>query len=228
MIVEVIVTSLSEAILAEKYGANRLELIASFTDGGLSPNLELSREVSATVKVPVNVMLRPHGKNFIYDKTDEIKIINELIFLRDQTMVNGIVFGALYPDRSLNLDLLKKVIELKQHLSLTFHRAIDVSNNPIKAYQELLQFKEVELVLTSGGMDSALNGIENIQQMLKLNPKQEHAKIIAGSGITPDNANTLIKQTLVTQIHLGHGIRTNSSLSSHKFLKLMYNISKIE
>ena len=225
MKIEIIVTNLEEAILAEQYGADRLELIHDFSLGGLSPALELSKQVCAAVNIPVCVMIRPHGKNFIYDVDDIKQILNEINYLREHTNAYGIVFGALTSDSHLDTNLLKQVIANKGHLALTFHRAIDATNNPLTCYQELLNYKEIDLVLTSGGKATALEGAEVIKKMIEIGKKYSYANILAGSGITPDNAQEIINCTGVTQIHLGSGVRTNNILDPEKFNNLLRGIT---
>ena len=225
MLIEIIATNLEEAITAEKYGANRIELIHSFDLGGLSPALELSREVCLKVKIPVNVMIRPHGDSFCYSPADMKQIMLELEYLRDKTQANALVFGALDNNRNIDITLLKQIIANKGHLGFTFHRAIDVAANTLEAYNQLLEFKEIDLVLTSGGKNTAIEGARVIKQMLELNNGQSNCKILAGSGITPENAAKLIQQTNVTQIHLGTGVREDNILIKSKFDALITNIS---
>ena len=112
MVLEVIVTTIQEALQAEKYGANRLELINSFALGGLSPDLTLSKEICNEVNIPVNIMLRPHGKSFIYDKADIKTIMAELDYLRDHTKANSIVFGALTSQNQIDHKLLQQIIDV--------------------------------------------------------------------------------------------------------------------
>jgi copper homeostasis protein len=219
MIIEIIATNLEEAILAEQYGANRIELIHNFAEGGLSPNLQLSQAVCNAVKIPVNVMVRPHGRSFCYSHDDIRQIIDEIKFLREHTRANAIVFGALDSSDNVDTKLLETVIEHKGHLGLTFHRAIDVANDTLTAYKAIIKYPEIDLVLTSGGKNTALAGAEVIKQMVELNAP--NCKVLAGSGITPDNALSLIKITGVSQIHLGTGARENNKLSATKFKKLI-------
>ena len=218
MVIEIIVKNTEEALLAEKYGASRLELIHSFELGGLSPSLQLIREVCDAVNIPVNIMVRPHGRNFCYNATEIEQIISEIKYLRDDTKANGIVFGALDATGGIDANLLELVIDTKGHLGLTFHRAIDEAIDTVGAYKTLLKYKEVDLVLTSGGFGTAIEGTQIIKQMVKLN--SQTCQVLAGSGITPENAKKLIESTGVTQIHLGSGVRENGILSKEKFQKL--------
>ena len=222
MLIEIIVTTLDEAVLAEKYGANRLELIDSFTHGGLSPDLELTRLVCEAVTIPVNIMLRPHGESFVYSKSDIRQIVSELDYIRDNTKANGIVFGALNHLGDIDTGLLEQIIANLGHLKLTFHRAIDASSDILDAYKTLLEYPEVDLVLTSGGAKTALEGIYTIKQMVEAREQsgKSYATVLAGSGITPDNAKYIIDSTGVEQIHLGQGVRDNGDLNQTKLSQL--------
>ncbi|HMT02927.1 MAG TPA: copper homeostasis protein CutC [Burkholderiales bacterium] len=225
MLIEIIVTNVLEAVTAQNFGANRLELIQSFEYGGLSPNLELAKEVCDAVTIPTNIMIRPQGQNFIYNKKGQTQILSELDYIRDNTSANGIVFGALDNNHNIDFKLLEKVIDNKNHLQLTFHRAIDESKDIINSYKELLNYLDINLVLTSGGKETAILGAKTIKQMLELNQDKINCKILAASGITPENVSSLIKQTGVKQIHLGKGVRVNNILNKQEFEKLLKNLS---
>lgn len=224
MLIEIIVTSLDEAIQAEKYGANRLELIHGFEQGGLSPQLQLSQQICAAVKIPVNVMLRPHGDSFHYSNKDMQQIMLELDYLREHTQANAIVFGGLDAEAKIDCKLLELIINNKGHLGLTFHRAIDVAANTIDAYTELLNYPEIDQILTSGGKNTALDGYAQIRQMVRLNANRGYCKILAGSGVTPSNAKQLIALTKVEQIHLGTGVRENGIFVKNKFDELITSV----
>ena len=73
---EVIVTTLEEALLAEQGGAGRLELVANLAAGGLTPDLGLVQRVIAAVRIPVNVMIRPHARGFHY-REEELRTMLE-------------------------------------------------------------------------------------------------------------------------------------------------------
>lgn len=225
MQVEVIVTSIKEAILAEQYGANRLELIHAFELGGLSPALELSKQVCNSVKIPVNIMLRPHGNSYIYNKNDTQQIMTELNYLKSKTKANAIVFGALTNNKAIDIKLLQDIINYKGSLKLVFHRAIDETADIIKSYKQLLNYEEIDTILTSGGKTTAKEGVNIINQMVELGNKFSFCKIMAGSSITPENAKDIITVTRVRQIHIGNGIRTNGVLDKNKFDQLLAAIN---
>jgi copper homeostasis protein len=228
MLVEVIATNLEEALLAEKFGAHRVELIHAFTDGGLSPCLELSREVCEALTIPVNVMVRPHGENFIYDQNDMYTINSEIDYLASKTKASAIVFGALNLANSIDYRQLESVLGLldSSHLGLTFHRAIDVANDVVSEFMELQNYAGTSLqrVLSSGGADTALNGVSNLAAMQRLIKPSGGVKLLAGSGVKPINVVELLLKTQVEEIHLGTGLRVNNQLNDELFQQLFKNL----
>jgi copper homeostasis protein len=228
MLVEVIVTNVKEAILAEEYGANRLELIHAFADGGLSPALSLTTEVCSAVNIPVSVMVRPHAKSFVYSDGDMQQILTEIDYIAEKSKAANIVFGSLDGSGDIDFKQLERVlgfIELAK-LGLTFHRAIDVCNNTLKSFGELQQYAGTNLkrVLSSGGKATAELGVEELSQMQQL-VKPSGVKLLIGSGVTPSNAQVLSCKIGVDEIHIGTGVRdSNGLLSKLKFAELIQNI----
>ena len=120
--------------------------------------MKLSCEVCSAVKIPVNVMVRPHGESFIYTSQNMTTIFHEIDYLLSNTKVSSIVFGSLTESNTINIKQLEDVIKLLEdtEVGLTFHRAIDVSRDVVAAYQELQNYApHLTRVLSSGGRDSA-------------------------------------------------------------------------
>jgi copper homeostasis protein len=230
IIIEAIVTNVMEALLAQKYGADRLELIHDFAAGGLSPALDLAREVCAAVSIPVQVMLRPPGaNNFTYDLAQQALIAQEIEFIMHHTAARGIVFGALTVTGELDTRLLEQVLAILESscLELTFHRAIDVSADPLALFLQLQQYgSKIKRVLTSGAGATAIEGIEMLQLM------QQHcrtlgATILPASGINPNNVQRLLEATGFKELHLGSGLRIDGKLAQQQFKRLRNNCSAI-
>lgn len=227
MLIEVIATNLEEALLAEKFGADRIELIHAFTDGGLSPALELSREVCDALAIPVSVMVRPHAKSFVYSPQDMLEINREIDFLVNNTQASAVVFGSLNVANRIDYTQLESILHLLEStvLGLTFHRAIDVAYNVEEAFLELQNYTETALqrVLSSGGKATAQLGYEHLAAMQDM-IRPNGVKLLAGSGINPNNAADLIAKTKVKEIHLGTGLRINNKLEESLFQSLRNNL----
>lgn len=201
MILEVIATTLSEAIAIEKYGGDRIELVTGIAEGGLTPSIALIEEVCNTVKIPVYVMVRPHGKSFVYNE-DDIKVILKDVEMISKTKAAGIVFGALKENLEIDEELLKQVISKKKDLKLTFHRAFDRSHNIYQSL-EVLKNYDVERILTSGGKDRAIDALNDLNLINQL-ASNYGIKILVGSGI---NVNNVDKFLDFDEVHIGSGVK---------------------
>lgn len=228
MNIEIIATTIEDIKILNTTNIQRIELINSFNDGGFSPTLQLIQISAEISKIPIHVMLRPVTNNLnFYYSNKEIMIITDILkFISQETKISGIVFGALNNKLELDNMLLEKIIQNKKNLKLTFHRAIDISKNPLNLYKELLKYKEVDYVLTSGGANVAINGINTINNMYNLNPNQKYCKIVPASGINIDNINYLITHTNIKELHIGMGVRTNNAIDQNKINNILNNIVK--
>lgn len=206
MLIEVIATTLKEAKDIEQSGADRIELVTSMAEGGLTPSLGLIEEVCNTVNIPVNVMVRPHSKSFVYSEEDVKVILNDISSIKN-TKANGIVFGCLTKENQVDVKLLNKVIEVKGHLDLTFHRAIDDTNNIIEEITKLFLL-DIDNILTSGGNPKVTESINILNQLVKL-AQNSKTKLLAGSGLYPDNVLEFVKECTVSSIHIGSGAKYN-------------------
>lgn len=225
MLVEIIVTNLHEALLAQEYGADRLELIHSFADGGLSPDAELIKRVCAAVTIPVSVMVRPHAQSFVYDQTAMIQIEREIDFILSSTQAANIVFGSLTVNNEIDFRQLELVLARVENsaVGVTFHRAIDVAVDTVAAFKELQNYSGSALkrVLSSGGKATALEAIDELAAMQRAVTTEKGVKLLVGSGVKPSNAPMIIEQVGCKEIHLGTGVRNElGELDSELFLQL--------
>ncbi len=230
---EVIVRNLDEAILAEKFGATRLEVIDDFINGGCSPKLEVSRDIAEAVNIPVNVMVRPHGNGFILSNNDMLVIQREIDYLINKSKINAIVFGSLDDVNKINFAQLKSVCDLLSgsDAKLTFHRAIDCCNNYMANFQELLnyskEYNQLTRLLTSGRYDSAYDGIDIINQANSLiMSKNPSLKIIAGSGLKVSNIQQFLQKCPVSEVHFGSGVRDDKMLLIHDKFRDVLDVLK--
>lgn len=210
--IEVIVTTLKEAKQAERYGADRLELIADMRAGGTTPSFGTIRNVLEQVTIPVHVMIRPHTDSFVYDEADAETILADVGLCRELG-ADGIVFGALTNDGRIDEALLGEVIKHKSEMALTFHRAIDDAADLMDAITVLNDFPEVNHVLTSGGQATALEGVDRLSAMQDV----AEMNILPGAGITADNVTQLTERINPDFIHIGSGVRTAGQLDEQKF-----------
>jgi copper homeostasis protein len=208
-LLEIACFSAKAAVMAEVYGAQRIELCRDYCEGGLTPSTQSIEGVKENCSIPLHVIIRPRAGNFIYTKEEEKEIFKTLKVCRE-LKVNGIVFGALTPETKIDLRLCKKVIESVGDMTATFHRAIDTCENINEGIEELIKlgFKRV---LTSGGAATAIEGIKVIS---KLQHSFGNAIIIIpGGGVRSSNIVKLIQTTNCQEYH-SSAIKIGSELPS--------------
>ncbi|WDH74710.1 copper homeostasis protein CutC [Exiguobacterium marinum] len=215
MKIEVIVTTLSEAIQAEHFGADRLELIADMGNGGVTPSFGTIRNVVEHVSIPVHVMIRPHTRSFHYNEDDVETMLADIGLCRELG-VDGIVFGALTKDGAIDERILGEVIKHKGEMTLTFHRAFDASRDVFESIEVLNEYPEVDILLTSGGAKTAIEGIEVLSRL----KEQAGMAILPGSGITFKTMPSLQERLVVDMVHIGNGVRTDGQFDESKFKQL--------
>lgn len=202
---EVIASSLTEAIQAEEAGADRIELISGISDGGLTPSHGLIASVIESVLIPVNVMVRPHSYSFHYNEDDLITMLMDIRLIRELG-ADGIVIGCLNEHNQIDVLTLEKLLYEANGLDVTFHRAFDKVPDQMAALELLLEYKDVSRVLTSGGKPSVLNAQDRIKQMVT-RCADEKLSIMAGCGLTVDALPDFLQATGVTEVHFGAGVR---------------------
>ncbi len=148
MKLEICTNSYQSAKNAQDAGAHRIELCQELAVGGITPSYGLLKEVIGNLKIPVFVLIRPRGGNFVYSNA-EFDIMKIDIQLCKDLGCHGIVSGVLNSDKTIDLKRTKELIELSQPLPFTFHRAFDVIVNSKEALEQLIDLG-VERVLTSG------------------------------------------------------------------------------
>ena len=196
MLLETVATSVQSALHAEKAGAHRIELCSELAVGGVSPSYGLIQQVLKRTSIPVFVLIRPRSGNFVYSD-EEFEIIKKDIQLCKDLGCAGIVSGVLNADNSIDLKRTKELIELSKPLEFTFHRAFDLTENPIRSLEELMDLG-ADRVLTSGQKNSAELGLELLIELK--NVAQNKIGILPGGGIHPGNVH-LFKENGFTEIH---------------------------
>ena len=186
--IECCVESLSEALIAEKRGADQLELCSDLANDGLTPDTALTEKILETISIPLKVMIRHRKGDFFYDKSD-ISIIKNQINSMKLIGIKHIVFGSLTHLNRINLEQIKMVSEWAYPMNITYHKAIDLSENFFEDTELLLQFKNVKSLLTSGQASSAEKGYLTLKRLLADFGK--NIKIISAGSITDKNLNKI-------------------------------------
>ncbi|MFC7392746.1 copper homeostasis protein CutC [Scopulibacillus cellulosilyticus] len=209
MIVEVIATNLQDALDAERYGADRIELVGAISEEGLTPSFGLIKQVVKKVSIPVQVMVRPHSYSFCYT-ADDLEAMMQDIEVVKELSAAGIVIGALDQTGEIAEDHLRLLLEKAEDLSVTFHRAFDHVPDQKQALERLTAYPQIDRILTSGKSHTAYEGMKQIKELVN---QSRRIKILAGSGLEPDGLKDFILTTGVQEIHFGSGVRKGKSFA---------------
>ncbi len=188
MILEACVGNLQEALSAEKQGAHQIELCDRLDMDGTSPSIETVKSVCARVHIPIKVIVNPNPYHYTYSSKD-VYNIKAYVEALNKWPIAGIVFGPLTIEGLPDLELLKVIHEIS-HLPITFHKAIDTTHDILKSTKSLLEQNIVKFILSSGGSDTALVGVNELLKMKSVLIKSQIKPIAAGK-ITAANLSQL-------------------------------------
>ena len=183
MIIEVCAESYEYAVKAEKAGADRIELCKDLHLDGLTPDYESSKRTIDTLDIPVFILIRPRGGDFIYSH-EEFELMKRDILKFKKMGCKGIVSGVLNDDNTIDIKKTKELVELSRPLEFTFHRAFDKVNNPLNEIENLIELG-IDRVLTSGQKEKAIDGLVLLKQLNSIS--NNRIKIMPGSGINKSN-----------------------------------------
>jgi copper homeostasis protein len=197
MIKEACVESLGEALMAQKLGANRIELCDSLSIGGTTPTPETLLSCKKHLKIPVMAMIRPRGGNFVYTKTEVERMLHDIKTLK-KAGADGFVTGALTPTGEIDLEILKLLVSEAKTCEITFHKAIDETRDIPKEFSRL-QKSGVHRLLSSGGAATAMEGAEMLNRLIQMTDGR--VILIAAGKITFRNLSELSRLIHTSEFH---------------------------
>ncbi len=197
MLVEVCAYSVESCLNAERAGAGRIELCGGPGEGGTTPSPGLIGTVRRYVRIPVYVMIRPRGGDFVYDDLEE-ETMRADIRMAVAAGADGIVTGILREDGRVDIERTARLASAAGGLGFTFHRAFDLTPDPLQALEDIIR-TGAERILTSGQKPSAPMGAELLGKLAAA--ARGRIEIMAGGGVNSSNAAMLIA-TGVDCLHL--------------------------
>jgi len=198
MIKEACVETFEEAAKAEQQGADRIELCSELQNDGLTPAPDLMQKTCSLLKIPVMVMIRPRAGNFVYSSA-EVEVMKQHIDQAKEAGAAGIVLGLLTHDIKIDLENTRTLAEYAHPLPVTFHKAIDITENPVEGIKLLKGIKGIKRVLTSGGKATAKEGTETIRNMIR--EAGEEIIILVAGKVTHENIEEIQQLTGGKEFH---------------------------
>jgi copper homeostasis protein len=198
ILVEACVDSVASSLAAERGGARRLELCDALFDGGTTPSAGMIAASKAAVSIPVFVMIRSRGGGFVYSDAERDVMRRDVVVARELD-ADGVVIGGLRPDGTVDIALVRFLVEAAHELPVTFHRAFDFTPD-LEASLESLADAGVQRILTSGGASTAADGATALADLVR----QAGSRLIvmAGGGVREENVRSLVSVSGVREVHV--------------------------
>jgi copper homeostasis protein len=207
------------ALNAEKGNADRIELCDDAKSGGITPKLEIVKLVLSSVFIPVYIMIRPRGGDFIYSDEEFNQMKKDIIDFKNEG-AKGFVFGILSKNNTVDKDRCKELVNVVSPLPCTFHRAFDEAANVEQALEDIIKcgFKTI---LTSGQMPKAVDGIDTLGKLIQ--QANNRITIMPGGGVRSENLSFL-KNKLSTDWFHSSAITDNSEIANSEEVSKMKKI----
>jgi copper homeostasis protein len=197
MKIEVVVYNIESALKALEGGADRIEVCADAGSGGTTPSAGVLEVIRQNVSIDVYAMIRPRGGDFLYNNYEFHSMKRDLMQFQRMS-VDGIVFGILNADGTLDKKRCAELINRARPLKITCHRAFDRTIDPLQALEDCIE-AGFDRILTSGQRNTAREGTDMIAHLVRA--AQGRISIMAGSGINQGNVADIVRLTKVEEIH---------------------------
>jgi copper homeostasis protein len=194
---EVCVDSAEAALAAQQGGANRVELCSDLLEGGLTPTHGTLKVARERLQIKIMSMVRPRGGDFCYSDV-EFAVMREDLLAAKALGADGLVFGLLNPDGTIDRERARALVELARPLPVTFHRAFDMTRDPFEALETLVELG-VDRVLTSGQEPSVVEGLDLIAELVRR--AAGRIVVMPGGGITDRNVARVVNRAGVEEVH---------------------------
>ncbi len=215
-LLEICCPSIDTALIAEKFGADRIELCTKLEVGGTTPSAKEIRLAKEKLKIPVHVLIRCRDGNFVYDEDDLQEMLDEIEFCKSNK-IDGVVFGTLLSNGEIDLQKMKMIVETAKPMNITFHKAFDECTNPFEALEQLIELG-VHRILTSGQQPTALQGIDVLKQL----HEQANGRILIlpGGSVRSENVLQIVDNSGVSEIHSAAGVLQNENIFEQEILAM--------
>lgn len=197
MTIEVVVYNIDSALKAQEGGADRIELCDSAGDGGNTPSYGVVAALRQHITLDIYAMVRPRGGDFLYSNYEFFAMQHDILQFQ-KLSVDGVVFGILNPDGTIDKKRCKSLIDLARPLKVTIHRAFDMTRDPFEALEDCIEVG-FDRILTSGQKTKAIEAVDLIAALVK--KANGRISIMPGSGVNEGNVVELVSKTGVQEIH---------------------------
>jgi len=206
---EVIGFTIEGCMIAQKAGADRIELCDNPADGGTTASYGFIKAAREKLQIELFPIIRPRGGDFFYSD-DEFTIIKNDVRVCKELGCDGIVIGILTKDGKVDKLKCSLLVEYVYPLGVTFHRAFDRTVDPFEALEDIIEIG-CERILTSGQMPTAFEGAELIKQLI--GKADDRIIIMPGSGVRSENTVQIAEATGAVEFHSSARIQLENKIS---------------
>ena len=207
-IIEVCANSAASCVTAEQGGAARVELCAGIPEGGTTPSYGEMVTARRAIGIQMNVIIRPRGGDLL-DTPAEMQAMLLDIEAAKAAGADGVVFGCLRADGTIDIERNRQLKEAAGNLSTTFHRAFDVCRDPFTALEEIIALG-FDRILTSGQEASAPQGTALLAELVRR--ADGRIIIMPGCGVNEHNVAELARATGAQEFHMSARHRVESGM----------------
>lgn len=207
-IIEVCANSAASCVTAEQGGAARVELCAGIPEGGTTPSYGEMVTARRAIGIQMNVIIRPRGGDFLYTPAEMQAMLLDIEAAK-AAGADGVVFGCLRADGTIDIERNRQLKEAAGNLSTTFHRAFDVCRDPFTALEEIIALG-FDRLLTSGQEASALQGTALLAELVRR--ADGRIIIMPGCGVNEHNVAELARATGAQEFHMSARHRVESGM----------------
>ena len=212
---EVIVCSVEDAVEAEAGGAHRLEMVSRLDVGGLTPTVELVRQIKAEVSLPLRVMVR---ENVGFEGGDDVGALCETAVVMNEIGVDGLVLGFLR-NGELDEQTLSKVLSSAPRLNATFHHAFEAAADKQRLIQALKKFPQIDRILAHGGQGDWSEKIERLISYQSI--AMPAIRILVGGGLDPSVIKSIRGRSDLNEFHVGSAAREDGQVRRTRVAELV-------
>lgn len=215
---ELCAESLQAALAADRGGATRIELCERLDIGGITPGNQLITDTLKALSIPVHVLIRPRGGDFVYSAMEFDLMKQEVLWVK-RAGAAGVALGVLQADSRIDVARSRELTEMAHPMKVTFHRAFDRAPDLGEALEAVIS-TGADCLLTSGGAPDVLTGAKSLKQLVT--QAGNRIQIMAGGGLKLASMVEVLERTGLSCLHgsLTRRVAENTAGNSAEFLEV--------
>jgi len=204
---EVGARTVDDVLVAEKGGADRVELYSSPMEGALTPSAGLIK-AAASVVTDLNlfVMIRPRAGDFLYIER-EFQSMQRDVEIAVEMGADGVMSGILKADGNLDMKRMKDLIKRSGGKKFSLHRAFDFSKDPFRTLDEAIELG-CDYILTMGQEAEATFSKKTLMKVLEKGRDKINIMLALGANFnTNAELDAVIQEYGALEYHVVNGYR---------------------